>query len=136
MNPQDLPGGLAARITGLAAGLLRHGFALGALAAAEGRLLVRQSLFTLLLAIAMALVAAIAYVALIGAVVALAAEKLSWGWPVSLAAAGMIHVALLAILFSVIRGITLPRPFEATTAELKRDIENLGRFSGGTRPTP
>lgn len=136
MNPQDLPGGLAARITGMAAGILRHGLTLGALAAAEGRLLLRQSLLTLLLAIAMAVAGVIAYVALIGAVVALLAVKLSWGWPVSLAAAGMIHLALLGLLFSILRMRSLPRPFEATSAELRKDIENLGRYSGchSTRP--
>lgn len=136
MNAQDLPGGLASRITGLAAGLLRHGLTLGALAAAEGRLLLRQSVVLLLLSLAMIVAGVIAYVALIGAVVALLAVKLSWGWPVSLAAAGMIHLALLGILFPILRSRSLPRPFEGTSAELKRDIESLGRFSTGNRTRP
>ena len=136
MNPQDLPGGLASRITGLAAGVLRHGLTLGTLAAAEGRFLLRKSLVTLLLAVAMTVAGVIAYVALIGAVVALLAIKLSWGWPVSLAAAGMVHLAFLGLLFSILRMKSLPRPFEATSAELKKDIENLGRFSNSNRPLP
>jgi uncharacterized membrane protein YqjE len=134
MNPQDLPGGIPSRITGLAAGLLRHGLTLGALAAAEGRLLLRQSLATLLLAVAMTMAAIIAYVALIGAVVALLATQFSWGWPVSLAAAGLIHLALLGILFSILRNKSLPRPFEGTSAELRKDLESLSRFGNGTRP--
>ena len=136
MNPHDPVGGLASRITGLGAGILRHGLTVGSLALAEGRLLLRQSLFTLLLGVAMTVVAAIAYVSLIAAVIAVAAVKLSWGWPVSLAAAGMLHLAMLGILYSVIRNMTPSRPFEVTAAELKRDIDSLGRFQGGTRPMP
>lgn len=133
MSQQEHPGGIPSRITGLAAGLLRHGLTLGALAAAEGRLLLRQSIVTLLLAVAMTVAGIIAYVALIGAVVALLAIKLSWGWPVSLAAAGMIHLALLGILFSILRTKSLPRPFEGTSSELQKDLESLSRFSTGNR---
>lgn len=136
MNPQDLPEGLTSRITGLTAGILRHGLALGTLAAAEFRLLLRRSLVTLLLTAATAVAGIIAYVALLGAGVALLAVKLSWGWPVSLAAAGMIHLALLSLLLSVLRARSLPQPFEATSAELRRDIESLGRFSNGGRQMP
>jgi uncharacterized membrane protein YqjE len=136
MNPQDLPGGLPSRITGLAAGLLRHSLTLGSLAAAEGRLLMRQGVAILLLAVAMLVAGVIAYVALIAAAVALLAVKLSWGWPVSLAAAGMIHLALLALLFSILRSRAPSRPFEATSAELRRDIESLGRLSNDQRTSP
>jgi uncharacterized membrane protein YqjE len=136
MHPQDLPGGLPSRVTGLVAGLLRHGLTLGTLAVAEGRLLIRQSLVTLLIAVAMTVAGIIAYVALIGAGVALLAMKLSWGWPVSLAAAGLIHLALLGILFGVLRSRDLSRPFESTSAELQKDIESLGRFSNGNRSQP
>jgi uncharacterized membrane protein YqjE len=136
MSSQELPGGIPSRITGLAAGLLRHGLTLGALAAAEGRLLLRQSIVTLLLAVAMTVAGIIAYVALIGAVIALLAIKLSWGWPVSLAAAGMIHLAMLGILFSILRTKSLPRPFEGTSAELQKDLESLSRFSNGNRSRP
>jgi uncharacterized membrane protein YqjE len=134
MNPQDLGGGIPSRITGLAAGLLRHGLTLATLAAAEGRFLLRQSLVTLLLAVAMTVAGIIAYVALVAAAVALLALKLDWGWPVSLAAAGMIHLTLLGLLFSTLRTRSLPRPFEATSAELRKDLDNLARFSNGTRP--
>jgi hypothetical protein len=134
MSQQELPGGVASRITGLAAGFLRHGLTLGALAFAEGRILVRHGIATLLLAVAMTVSGIIAYVALIGAAVALLAVKLSWGWPVSLAAAGLIHLALLGVLFSILRTKSLPRPFDGTSAELRKDLENLSRFSSGTRP--
>lgn len=136
MNPQESPGGIPSRIAGLAAGLLRHGLTLGALAAAEGRLLLRQGLVALLLAVAMTVAGVIAYVALIGAAVSLLAVKLSWGWPVSLAAAGLMHLALLGLLFSILRTKSLPRPFEGTSAELQKDLESLSRFSTGNRSRP
>jgi vacuolar-type H+-ATPase subunit I/STV1 len=131
MNSQHLPGGIPSRITGLTAGLLRHLLSLGSLAALEGRLLIRQSIAGLILLLAIVVVAMIAYVALIGAVVALLATSLKWGWPVSLAAAGLLHLGILGILYQALRArIITPRPFEATTAELRRDIDALGSFTG------
>jgi uncharacterized membrane protein YqjE len=136
MNPQDLPGGIPSRITGLTAGILRYALTLGALAAEEGRLFVRQSVAVILLLVVMVVIALVAYVALIGAAVSLLATKLSWGWPVSLAAAGLIHLAILGILFKILRSRTAPRPFEATTAELRRDIEALGNHAGQSGRNP
>ncbi|MFZ4717329.1 MAG: phage holin family protein [Chthoniobacterales bacterium] len=132
MNPQDLPGGIPSRITGLIAGILRYAFSIGALAAEEGRLLIRQSIAAILLLMVMAVIAMIAYVALVAAAVSLLAMKLQWGWPVSLSAAGLIHLALLGILFNILRTRTAPRPFEATSAELRRDIETLGNYAKRT----
>jgi uncharacterized membrane protein YqjE len=129
MNPQDLPGGIPSRITGLIAGILRYAFSIGALAAEEGRLLIRQSIAAILLLMAMAVIAMIAYIALVAAAVSLLAMKLQWGWPVSLSAAGLIHLAILGILFNILRTRTAPRPFEATSAELRRDIETLGNYA-------
>lgn len=125
-NSQDLPGGIPSRVTGLTAGLLRHLFSLASLAALEGRLFVRQSIAGLILLLAIVLVAMIAYVALIGALIALLATCLGWGWPVSLAAAGLLHLGILGILYQMLRARVInPRPFEATTAELRRDIDAL-----------
>ena len=95
------------------------------MAAAETRLLIRQSLASVMLITAMALFGVIAYVALIGAGVSLLAVKLSWGWPVSLAAAGMIHLALLGIAYAFLKNRAPVRPYEATSAEIRRDIETL-----------
>jgi uncharacterized membrane protein YqjE len=78
---------------------------------------------------AMAVIAMIAYIALVAAAVSLLAMKLQWGWPVSLSAAGLIHLAILGILFNILRTRTAPRPFEATSAELRRDIETLGNYA-------
>lgn len=136
MNPQDLPGGISSRITGLTAGILRYTLSLGALAAEEGRLLIRQSVAAILLLVAVVVIAMIAYVALLGAAVSLLAMKLSWGWPVSLAAAGLIHLAILGILLRILRTRTAPRPFEATTAEIRRDIEALSRYSNNPGRNP
>jgi len=136
MNQQDLPGGIPSRITGLTAGILRYVLSLSALAAEEGRLFVRQSVAVILLLVVMVVIALVAYVALIGAAVSLLATKLSWGWPVSLAAAGLIHLAILGILFKILRSRTAPRPFEATTTELRRDIEALGNHAGQSGRNP
>jgi len=137
MNSQDLPGGIPSRITGLTAGLLRHLLSLGSLAVLEGRLFVRQSIAGLILLIAIVVVAMIAYVALIGALIALLATCLRWGWPVSLAAAGLLHLGILGVLYQLLRARVInPRPFEATTAELRRDIEALGAASYDPSSTP
>ena len=129
MNQQDLPGGIPSRVTGLTAGILRYTLSLGALAAEEGRLLIRQSVAAILLLASMMIVAAIAYVALIAAGVSLLAMKLGWGWPVSLSAAGLIHLALLGVLYRFLRSRASIRPFEATSAELRRDIDALGGYA-------
>jgi len=134
MKQQDYSGGIPSRITGMAAGLLHHGLTLGALAVAEGRLLLRQSVAVLLLALAMTVAGIIAYVALVCSVVALVAVKLNWGWPVSLSAAGLIHLGLMGILFSILRTRSLPRPFESTSEELRKDLESLGRFGNHNTP--
>lgn len=136
MNPQDLPGGIPSRITGLTAGILRYTLSLGALAAEEGRLLIRQSVAAILLLVTMVVIAMIAYVALLGAAISFLAMKLSWGWPVSLAAAGLIHLAILGILLRILCSRTAPRPFEATTAEIRRDIEALSRYSNNPGRNP
>lgn len=129
MIPHDLPGGIPSRITGLAAGLLRHVLSLGSLAALEGRLFLRQSITGLILLIAIVFVALIAYVALVAAAITILATLLKWGWPLSLAAAGILHLGILGILYQILRvRVVMPRPFEATTAEIRRDIDALGNF--------
>jgi len=138
MNSQDLQGGIPSRITGLSAGLLRHFLSLGSLAVLEGRLFVRQSITGLILLLAIVVVAMIAYVALIGAVIALLATFLRWGWPVSLAAAGLLHLGILGILYQALRSRVInPCPFEATSAELRRDMDALGAadYEASSAPT-
>jgi len=136
MNPQDLPGGIPSRITGLTAGLLRYLLSIGALAAEEGRLLIRQSVAVLLLIVAMVVVAIVSYTALVGAGAAMLAMKLGCGCPLALAAVGLIHLAVLGILVKILRSTTAPRPFEATAAELRRDIDALGNYADHSRRTP
>ena len=129
MNPQDLPGGIPSRITGLTAGMIRHLLALGSLAAFEGRLFIRQSVAGIILLIALVVVAVIAYVAVIAAAVSLLAISLKWGWPLSFAAAALVHLALFGVLYQLLRVRTAPRPFENTAAELQRDIDALNSYS-------
>lgn len=134
MQPQDLPGGLPSRVAGVSAGLLSHLLSLGSLAALEWRLFLRQGLGALLLIAAGLVVASIAYVALVAAVVAILATQLGWGWPVSLAAAGLIHVGLLGLLLRLLKARLAVRPFEATATELRRDLDHLDSLAGRNRP--
>lgn len=129
MTEQQLPGGIPHRLSGLAASLLHHLLSLAALATEEGRLFLRQSLAGLLLFLALAVVGLIAYVALIACAVTLLAMWLDWGWPLSLAAAGLLHLGLAGILYGMLRARVAQRPFENTSAELRRDIEAMGNFS-------
>ena len=126
----ELPGGLSSRLAGVAAGLLRHILSLGSLVSLEWGLFLRQSLAALLLIAAAVVVTAIAYVALVAAVIAILATQLGWGWPVSLAAAGILHLAILGLLVKLLQARLQNRPFEATTAELRRDLENLNSLAG------
>jgi uncharacterized membrane protein YqjE len=126
----DLPGGLPARLSGVVAGLLRHFLSLGSLVSLEWGLFLRQSLAALLLIAAAVVVTAIAYVALVAAVIAILATQLGWGWPVSFAAAGLLHLMILGLLVKLLLNRLANRPFEATTAELRRDLENLNSLAG------
>jgi len=132
MIPNDLPGGIPARISGLTAGLIRHLLSLGSLAALEGRMFIRQSIAGIILLVAMILFAMIAYVALVASAISLLAIFLKWGWPVSLAAAGMFHLAIVGILYKLLCTRIAPRLFEATSAELQRDIDALSIYSNQT----
>lgn len=129
MNPQDLPGGIPSRITGLIAGVSRHLVTLGSLAAFEGRLFIRQSITGLLLLVALVLVAMIAYVAMIACLVSILAICLRWGWPVSLAATGLIHLGFVGILYRILRARLASIPFQSTSEELQRDLEFLKGYS-------
>jgi len=132
MNPQDLPGGIPSRITGLTAGLIRHALSLGSLAALESRMFIRQSIGGLILLLALVLVAMIAYVALVASAISLLAICLKWGWPVSLAAAGLVHLGFMGVLYRMLRARIAPIPFQATTAEIQRDIDALNSYSATT----
>ena len=133
MTPNDLPGGIPSRISGLTAGLIRHLLSLGSLAALEGRMFIRQSIAGIILLAALLLFAMIAYVALIGSAISLLAMFLKWGWPLSLAAAGLLHLALVGILYKLLRARIAPRPFESTSAELQKDIDALSTFSNNSQ---
>lgn len=134
MRPEDLPGGLPSRIAGVSAGLLSHLLSLGSLAAFEWRLFLRQGVGALLLIVAGLVVASISYVALVAAVVATLAIQLGWGWPVSLSLAGLIHFGLLGVVMRLLKARLSVRPFEATTNELRRDLDHLESLAGRNRP--
>lgn len=90
---------------------------------------IRQSIAGIILLAALILFAMIAYVALIASAISLLAMFLKWGWPLSLAAAGLLHLAFVGILYKILRARIAPRPFEATSAELQKDIDALSIYS-------
>ena len=129
MEPHDAQRGIPARFSGLLAALLRHLLALGALAAEETRLLVRQSITSIVLLTALLLSVMIAYLALAAGAVSLLVLRLYWEWPLALGTLSLLHLLLATVLFAVFKTRSGPRPYEATTAELRRDLEALANHS-------
>ena len=129
MDLNELPGGIPSRISGLVFSLLRHFLALSELAAEETRLLIRQSVAAILLFIALILTLVISYLALIATVIALLTLREGWGWAESFASVGLFHLLLAGLLVFFIRNRTAPRPYEATSAEIRRDLDALGNYS-------
>jgi len=129
MDTNQLPGGIPSRISGVTAALLRHFLALAELATEEGRLLIRQSLTVIILLVALILVITISYLALVAAVVSLLNLELGWSLPMALVTISFFHLLLAgAIIFCIRIRSTMP-PFEATAAELRRDMESLSSYS-------
>ena len=52
-----------------------------------------------------------------------------------MAAICFFHLLIAGLLVFFLRLRTAPRPFEATTAELRRDLDALGTYSGKTSTT-
>ncbi len=129
MDLNELPGGIPSRISGLLFSLLRHLLALTELAAEETRLLIRQSIVTLLLVVALIVTLVISYLALIGTVIALLTLGHGWGWPQAFGAVALIHLMLAGLLLVFLRNRTVLRPYEVTTAEVRRDLDALQTYS-------
>ena len=129
MDLNQLPGGIPSRISGITAALLRHFLALAELATEEARLLVRQSLIALILLSALILVLMISYLSLVAAVASLLTLEMGWSWPSALVAISFLHLLLAAGLLFFLRIRNFTPPFEATAAELRRDMESLGSYS-------
>jgi len=125
--------GIPSRLSGLITELLRHVLSLGALAAEETRLLIRQSLAAILLIIALILMLMISYVAGVFAVAALFVSGCGFGWSATLCFISLIHLLLAGGFFLILRMRRMPRPYEATSAELQRDFEAIG---GASRRAP
>lgn len=129
MEPHDSLSGIPERFSGLLAALLRHVLALGALAAEETRLLIRQSVAGIILLTALLLSVTIAYIALVAAAASLLVLRYHWEWPGALGALAIFHLLTAAILFAVFKARSTPPPYGATAAELQRDLEALARHS-------
>lgn len=136
MDLNELPGGIPSRISGLLFALLRHLLALTELAAEETRLLIRQSITAILLLVALIVTLVISYLALIGSVIALLTLGHGWGWPAAFAVVGLFHLLVAGFLVFLLRVRTTSRPFEATAAEIRRDLDALGNYSGKSSPPP
>ena len=126
---EQLPGGIPSRISGLAAALLRHLLALAELATEETRLLVSQSLTAIILLASLILVVMISYLALVAAIVSLLTLGIGWNWPTALVTVSFFHLLLAAVILLFLRIRTSNPAFEATAAELRRDMESLASYS-------
>jgi hypothetical protein len=126
-------GGIPSRLSGLITELLRHVLSLGALAAEETRLLIRQSLTGILLFIALILMLMISYLAGVIAAASLLVSGCGFGWSATLGLISLIHLFLAGGFSLILRVRRVQRPYEATSAELQRDLEVLG---GSPRRTP
>ena len=121
-----LTGGIPSRLSGLITELLRHVLSLGALAAEETRVLIQHSITGVLVLILMLV---IAYVSAIIAVVSLLALGCGFGWVATLGLISLLHLLLAGGCYLFLRLKSFPRPYEATSAELQRNLEALGTSS-------
>ena len=129
MDTNQPTGGIPSRISGVTAALLRHFLALAELASEEGRLLIRQSLTVIILLVALILVVMISYLALVAAVVSLLYLGLGWSLPMALVTISFFHLLLAGAIILFLRMRTSSPLFEATAAELRRDMESLSSYS-------
>ena len=129
MDLKELPGGIPSRISGLLYALLRHLLALTELAAEETRILIRQSVVAILMLIALTVTVVISYLSLLAAVISLLTLRQGWGWPTAFAIVALFHLLLAGLIVFLLRLRTAPSPFEATAAEIRRDLDSLGSYS-------
>lgn len=129
MDLNDLPGGIPTRVSGLLFALLRHLVALTELAAEETRLLIRQSLLSIMLLVALVVTMVIAYLSLLATVISLLTMMAGWGWPAAFALVTFLHLILAALIFFLLRIRTTPRPYAETSSEIRRDLDSLGNYS-------
>jgi uncharacterized membrane protein YqjE len=129
MDPNEPSGGIPSRISGLLYALMRHVLALTELAAEETRILIRQSVTAIILLIALIVVLIISYLSLLATVIILLTINQGWGWPSAFAVMAAVHLVMAVLIVSVLRVRTALNPFEATTAELRRDLDHLGNYA-------
>jgi uncharacterized membrane protein YqjE len=136
MGEQELPGGIASRLSGLTAALISHTLAITALAADETRSLIQRSLVSLILIIALITSLLIAYLALVLTAVALLTIWVGWSWVAALGAAALSHLIFALIIFLILRARRSSPIYEGTTEELRRDFDALNKFAKTSPSTP
>ena len=129
MDLNELPGGIPSRVSGLLFALLRHLLALTELAAEEPRLLIRQSLVSILLLVALIVVVVIAYLSLLATLVSILTMGGGWGWPAAFGLVTLLHFVLAGVIFFFLRVRTKPRPYAETASEIRRDLDSLDNYS-------
>lgn len=129
MDLNESSGGIPSRISGLLFALLRHLLALTELAAEETRLLIRQSIVSILLLVALVVAVVICYLALLATVISLLTFGLGWEWPAAFGIVTLFHLVLILLLVYFLRQRTAPKPYEATASEIRRDLDALGSYS-------
>lgn len=129
MDLNDLPGGIPSRVSGLLFALLRHLLALSELAAEETRLLIRQSLLSILLLVALIVTVVIAYLSLLATAISLLTIAGGMGWPAAFGLVTILHLVVAGLIFFLLRIRTTPRPYAETTSEIRRDLDSLDSYS-------
>ncbi len=135
MDLNELPGGIPSRVSGLLFALLRHLLALTELAAEETRLLIRQSLVSILLIVALIVTVVMAYLSLLATLVSLLTLGRGWGWPSALGLVTLLHFVLAGLILFFLRIRTKPRPYAETASEIRRDLDSLDSYSKKTSGT-
>ena len=136
MGQQELPGGIPSRLTGLSASLVAHLLALAALAADETRALLQRSLVSLFLLVALIISLFVAYFALVVTAIVLLTCYFGWSWLSALGATVLLHLFFAGCLLMILRLRSKSIPFEATSAELRRDLEALRSYSKSSETPP
>ncbi|MFI0348737.1 MAG: phage holin family protein [Chthoniobacterales bacterium] len=121
--------GIPARLMGLSSALLQHVVAILLLAGLEARQLLKRSIASILIFIAILIFIFIGYLALLSTVIAIAIMHFSVSFPLTLAGVALFHFFIAGILILFLRRQQNEPAFAVTLHEIQRDIELLATDS-------
>lgn len=114
---------------GLSSALLQHVVAILSLAGLEARQLLKRSIASILIFIAILIFIFIGYLALLSTVIAIAIMHFSVSFPLTLAGVALFHFFIAGILILFLRRQQNEPAFAVTLHEIQRDIELLATDS-------